>query len=59
MKLMWESYSTTIGQKVRARMARETLEGIAEGITDDGVLQLRTADGKLHGIYSADIEMEK
>lgn len=59
LKLMWESYSTTIGKKVRARMAKETLEGIAESITDEGILQLRTADGKLHGIYSADIEMEK
>jgi BirA family biotin operon repressor/biotin-[acetyl-CoA-carboxylase] ligase len=57
LKLMWEGYSSTIGRPVRARMAKETLEGIAEGITDDGVLQLRTADGKLHGIYSADIEM--
>jgi BirA family transcriptional regulator, biotin operon repressor / biotin---[acetyl-CoA-carboxylase] ligase len=57
LKLMWESYSSTIGRPVRARMAKETLEGMAEGITDDGVLQLRTADGKLHGIYSADIEM--
>ncbi|TWT07643.1 biotin--[acetyl-CoA-carboxylase] ligase [Planococcus sp. CPCC 101016] len=57
LKIMWESYSTTIGQSVRARMTNQTLEGIAEGITDDGVLQLRTADGKLHGIYSADIEM--
>lgn len=58
LKLLWESYSTTIGKKVRARMAKETLEGVAESITDDGVLQLRTADGKLHGIYSADIEMK-
>lgn len=57
LKILWESYSTTIGHPVRARMANQTLEGIAEGITDDGVLQLRTADGKLHGIYSADIEM--
>ncbi|MGI2327045.1 biotin--[acetyl-CoA-carboxylase] ligase [Planococcus sp. YIM B11945] len=57
LKLMWESYSSTIGRPVRARMAKETLEGIAEGITEDGVLQLRTPDGKLHGIYSADIEM--
>ncbi|ALS78402.1 biotin--acetyl-CoA-carboxylase ligase [Planococcus kocurii] len=57
LKILWESYSTTIGQPVRARMTNQTLEGIAEGITDDGVLQLRTADGKLHGIYSADIEM--
>lgn len=58
LKLLWESYSSTIGKTVRARMAKETLTGIAEGITDDGVLQLRTADGKLHGIYSADIEMK-
>ena len=57
LKLMWESYSSTIGKTVRARMAKETLVGIAEGITEDGVLQLRTADGQLHGIYSADIEM--
>lgn len=58
LKLMWESYSTTIGRPVRARMSSGTLEGMAEGITDDGVLQLRTPDGKLHGIYSADIEMK-
>lgn len=58
LKMLWESYSTTIGKSVRARMAKETLEGIAESITDEGVLQLRTADGKLHGIYSADIEMK-
>lgn len=57
LKVLWESYSSTIGSKVRARLQKETLIGIAEGITDDGVLQLRTADGKLHAIYSADIEM--
>ncbi|AIY05730.1 biotin operon repressor/biotin synthetase [Planococcus sp. PAMC 21323] len=57
LKILWESYSTTIGHPVRARMTNHTLEGIAEGITDEGVLQLRTSDGKLHGIYSADIEM--
>lgn len=57
LKVLWESYSSTIGSKVRARLPKETLEGIAEGITEDGVLQLRTVDGKLHSIYSADIEM--
>lgn len=45
LKVMWESYSTTIGHPIRARMTNQTLEGIAEGITEDGVLQLRTADG--------------
>lgn len=58
LKQLWEGHSATIGKAVRARMSRETLEGIAEGITEDGVLQLRTADGKLHGIYSADIELK-
>lgn len=58
LKLLWEGHSATIGKAVRARMSRETLEGVAEGITEDGVLQLRTADGKLHGIYSADIELK-
>ncbi|HSJ38540.1 MAG TPA: biotin--[acetyl-CoA-carboxylase] ligase [Planococcus sp. (in: firmicutes)] len=58
LKLMWEGYSTTIGKTVRARMAKETIEGVAESITDEGVLQIRTKDGKLHGIYSADIEMQ-
>ncbi|MBT2582064.1 biotin--[acetyl-CoA-carboxylase] ligase [Planococcus sp. ISL-109] len=58
LKHLWEGHSATIGKAVRARMSRETLEGIAEGITEDGVLQLRTADGKLHGIYSADIELK-
>lgn len=57
LKTIWEGYSSTIGNQVRARMAKETLVGIAESITEDGVLQLRTADGKLHSIYSADIEM--
>ncbi|RNF40484.1 biotin--[acetyl-CoA-carboxylase] ligase [Planococcus salinus] len=57
LKIIWESFSVTIGKPVLARMANETLEGIAEGINDDGVLQLRTADGRIHGIYSADIEM--
>lgn len=57
LKTIWEGYSSTIGNQVRARMAKETLVGVAESITEDGVLQLRTADGKLHSIYSADIEM--
>ncbi|HSI67935.1 MAG TPA: biotin--[acetyl-CoA-carboxylase] ligase, partial [Planococcus sp. (in: firmicutes)] len=59
LKLMWEGYSTTIGKTVRARMATQTLEGLAEGITNEGVLLLRTPDGTLHEIYSADIEMQK
>lgn len=57
VKSVWESYSNTIGNRVRARLAKETLIGVAESITDDGVLKLRTDDGVVHAIYSADIEL--
>lgn len=57
VKRIWESYSNTIGSRVRARLAKETLHGVAERITEDGVLMLRTDDGKVHPIYSADIEL--
>lgn len=57
IKILWESYSCTIGNRVRANLLRETLEGIAIGITNDGVLQLQLDDGEIRGIYSADIHL--
>ncbi len=56
IKLLWESYSTTIGKNVRAVMLRETIEGIATGITDEGMLELTLTDGTIRKIYSGDIE---
>lgn len=56
IKLLWESYANTIGRKVRAVMVRETVEGTAIGITEEGMLELRLADGTIRGIYSGDIE---
>lgn len=57
LKVLWESYSVTIGKRIRATTARDVLEGLALGITDDGVLQLKTDDGRIHTVYSADIEL--
>jgi BirA family biotin operon repressor/biotin-[acetyl-CoA-carboxylase] ligase len=57
IKLLWESYSCTIGKRIRAILLRETLEGIAIGITNDGVLQLQLDNGEIRGIYSADIHL--
>ncbi|WP_391121787.1 biotin--[acetyl-CoA-carboxylase] ligase [Psychrobacillus sp. L3] len=57
IKLLWESYSCTIGKRIRAILLRETLEGTAIGISNDGVLQLRLDDGEIRGIYSADIHL--
>lgn len=56
IKLLWESYSNTIGRQVRAVMIQETIEGTAIGITDEGMLELRLADGTIRGVYSGDIE---
>lgn len=56
IKLLWESYSNTIGKQVRAVMVTETVEGTAIGITEEGMLELQLADGSIRGIYSGDIE---
>lgn len=59
LKILWESYSCTLGKRIKAIMVHQQIEGTALGITDDGVLQVKTDDGKIHGIYSADIEIQK
>jgi BirA family biotin operon repressor/biotin-[acetyl-CoA-carboxylase] ligase len=58
LKLLWESYSCTLGKRIKAVMIHSEIEGVALGITNDGVLEVRTDDGKIHGIYSADIEIQ-
>jgi BirA family biotin operon repressor/biotin-[acetyl-CoA-carboxylase] ligase len=57
IKLLWESYAISIGKQIRARTLTTTIEGKALGITDEGVLQLEDQYGKIHSIYSADIEL--
>lgn len=58
LKILWESYSCTIGKRIKAIMIHQQIEGIALGITNEGVLQVKTDDGQIHGIYSADIEIQ-
>ena len=38
---------------------RETITGVAKGITEDGVLLLEDHEGKVHHIHSADIELKE
>ena len=59
IKLLWESFSNTTGRRIRAVMLNETIEGIAIGITEDGMLELKLNDGTIRGIYSADIEFQQ
>ena len=58
IKLLWEGYSNTAGKRIRAVMINETIEGIAIGISDEGMLKIKLDDGSVRGIYSADIEIK-
>lgn len=57
IKMIWESYALSIGKRITARTLNGTYTGIAVGINDEGVLKLRTDDGKIRELYSADIEI--
>ncbi|MCZ8532330.1 biotin--[acetyl-CoA-carboxylase] ligase [Psychrobacillus psychrodurans] len=57
IKILWESHNCTIGKRIRATTLRETLEGVALGITNDGVLEIKLDSGEIRGVYSADIHL--
>ena len=57
IKLLWESYAVSIGKHIKARTLTAVIEGKALGITDEGVLQIEDKSGKIHHVYSADIEI--
>lgn len=57
IKKMWEQSSGTLGKQVKATSLREVIEGEAIRITDNGVLEIRQANGEIKGVYSADIEI--
>ncbi len=57
IKLLWESYAISIGRNITARTLSHSIFGKAQGITDDGVLMIEDEHGKIHHVYSADIEL--
>ena len=50
LKTLWQQLSCTIGQRIEVTTIRERFEGVASGITDDGVLQLTQDDGTIRTI---------
>jgi BirA family biotin operon repressor/biotin-[acetyl-CoA-carboxylase] ligase len=58
IKLLWESYAVSIGKNLTARTITGSIYGKALGITDDGVLMIEDSNGKVHHVYSADIELD-
>ncbi len=57
IKRLWEELSCTIGQRIEVTTIRERFEGVASGITEDGVLELTLNDGTVRTIYSGDIKI--
>jgi BirA family biotin operon repressor/biotin-[acetyl-CoA-carboxylase] ligase len=57
VKLLWESRAFSLGKRITARSVSGSITGYAKGITDEGVLLLEDDSGKVHSIYSADIEI--
>jgi len=59
IKLMWESYAVSIGKAITARTLTGEIKGKAIGIREDGVLLIEDSSGKVHKIYSADIQIDE
>lgn len=59
IKLLWESYAISIGKMIVARTINENIRGKALGITEDGVLLIEDETGKIHHVYSADIDISE
>ena len=51
----WTARAHGLGQACTARLATETVEGVAEGLDLDGALRLRLADGRLRRITAGDV----
>ncbi|WP_456274253.1 biotin--[acetyl-CoA-carboxylase] ligase [Bacillus sp. AK031] len=57
IKLLWESYAASIGRQITARTITGSIHGKALGINEDGVLRIEDTEGRIHEVYSADIEL--
>ncbi|PLR77163.1 biotin--[acetyl-CoA-carboxylase] ligase [Bacillus sp. V3-13] len=57
IKLLWEGYAISIGKDITARTLSGNISGRALGITNEGVLMIEDSAGKVHHVYSADIEL--
>ena len=51
----WTARAHGLGEPCTARLAHETLEGIAEGLDADGALRLRLASGEIRRITAGDV----
>lgn len=58
IKSKWESYALSIGKRVTIRRIHDTMNGLALGIDDQGVLLVQNEKGQVEKVFSADIEID-
>jgi BirA family transcriptional regulator, biotin operon repressor / biotin---[acetyl-CoA-carboxylase] ligase len=51
----WTQRAQGLGQRCVARLPNATLEGVAEGLDEDGALRLRLDDGRLERVTAGDV----
>jgi BirA family biotin operon repressor/biotin-[acetyl-CoA-carboxylase] ligase len=51
----WAARLETLGRAVAVTATHETLQGEAVGVTPEGALQIRDADGRTHTVWSGDV----
>ncbi|MEO7660631.1 MAG: biotin--[acetyl-CoA-carboxylase] ligase, partial [Pyrinomonadaceae bacterium] len=54
---LWRDRSSYFsGKHVRVTLETEVIEGVTDGLEDNGALRVRTADGSLHIVQAGDVE---
>lgn len=53
----WARHLVTLGQPVKVTSGSSSYSGIAHAVDDDGALLVRTADGQLRAVSSADVTL--
>jgi BirA family biotin operon repressor/biotin-[acetyl-CoA-carboxylase] ligase len=55
VRLAWLRHVAGLGERSAARLGEETIEGVFEGLGDDGALALRLDDGYLRAIHAGEV----
>ncbi|MDA8099699.1 MAG: biotin--[acetyl-CoA-carboxylase] ligase [Nitrospiraceae bacterium] len=55
----WKSLNATLGRRIAVNGPGGTKQGIAEDITEEGLLVLRDDSGRVHTVASGDVTIEK
>jgi len=53
----WKRYSATLGQRIRAKIGNDEVEGLAAGLADDGALRLELDNGDERLLHAGEISI--